>query len=441
MPMNTSSPYLLPESPCVPVEVLRRLQRDYERFSRAAWPHPVEEYLREAYRLDVSADYAGFPLSNPWGKASGQLSMTPHQVQEDVQAGLGFVVLKTVIAEDESGAQTMKAWAVPAARMSAVQVVGQSGETGWTVDWKGRGWWRPFADYLRLFRDACTAAAETPTLIVPSCKFHLPTTAEETWRVAEYRHTLRRLLQVWQETGGANGTPMPLEKDFSPTLAGSDRAAVQSQILDWLQQVPKLVHETAREMQPESAAPVVRVGLKIFNALFDDAFQVRMLRALHEPPAESAERADFFIYANRLFDPQREYEGQRGIACGGPDLSDRNLRVLSRFQEEAAAGSVRLPLLPFSATGNITSGKMALEYALRGAGSFQLHTYFQLPANQYARPQGSKTEKALHELWFHPQNGFVVWMHHLAGQLGLPADPLRFRDVVGKGPALGGRED
>ncbi|MCH7988020.1 MAG: hypothetical protein IID46_02595 [Planctomycetes bacterium] len=108
---------------------------------------------------------------------------------------------------------------------------------------------------------------------------------------------------------------------------------------------------------------------------------------------------------------------------------------MSRFVRTPAKGDENAAL-PWSATGNIVTGKMALEYALRGASSFQLHTFFQLPADQYRMTTGSKTQKALHELYFHPQTGFVVWMHHLADALGLQNDPIRFRDVIGQMPRL-----
>ena len=107
---------------------------------------------------------------------------------------------------------------------------------------------------------------------------------------------------------------------------------------------------------------------------------------------------------------------------------------MSLFQQEAESSN--MSLLRWSATGNIATGKMALEYALRGASSFQLHTFFQLPAAEYRTTVGSKIQKALHELYFHPDNGFVVWLHHLARVLDLPSRPVRFRDVVGAGMEL-----
>jgi hypothetical protein len=408
----------------VPERVRAAVARDYERFAREGLPAALDEYVHEEYGIDLRADYGGWPLKNPWGKASGQLSMTSRQVAEDVAAGLGFVVLKTVIAQDEAGAQSMQAWAIKEARMTAEPITGQSGETGWTISWKGRGWWLSFDDYLQLVRDAQQLARDSGTLIVPSCKYHLPTPNEAAWKTAEYDYTTLRLLEAWQQAAGPAGGAMPLEKDFSPTLAGSDRAAQQAQILEWLRMVPRLVRDAAA-----AAGSTVRVGLKLFNALFDDEFQLEMLRAIHQA---GADRPDFYVYGNRLFDPQREYEGARGIAYGGPDLSDRNLRVFRRFQEEDQQGRIVRPLLGWSATGNICSGKMALEYALRGASSFQLHTFFQLPSDQYRMQPGNKTQKALHELYFHPETGFVIWLEHLAAQLALPRQPLRFADIVGR---------
>ncbi|MCH7988109.1 MAG: hypothetical protein IID46_03045 [Planctomycetes bacterium] len=421
-------PSLLPDSPSISDSVRRSIEADYERFANQGLPASLEEYLADHYRLDVSAEYAGSQIRNPWGKASGQLSMTARQVEEDVEAGLGFIVLKTVIAQDETGSQSMEAWAIKESRMVAEPVVGKSGEQGWTISWKGRGWWQSFDDYLQLIRDAQQIARSTGTLIVPSCKYHLPTPDEDFWKISEYEYTTQQLLKAWQEHAENENAPMPLEKDFSPTLAGSDRATTQAKILEWLRTVPRLIREAAQVGSDDATQRPVRVGLKIFNALFDDDFQLEMLNTIHAP---GEDRPDFYIFANRLFDPNREFDGHQGIAYGGPDLSDRNLRVMSEFiRREGDVTST----LPWCATGNIVTGKMALEYALRGASSFQLHTFFQLPADQYRMTTGSKIQKALNELYFHPQTGFIVWMHHLADVLDLQTDPIRFRDVIGQMP-------
>ena len=421
---------LLREAPRIATDMRNRVESDYHRFAQTGLPKDLEEFLLSRYGVDVGSTYGGLAIKNPWGKASGQLSMMAHQVADDLAAGLGFVVLKTVIAQDEAGTQTMRAWAVPEARMVVERITGQTGEQGWTVSWKGRGWWQSFEEYLKLIRDSQTLAEGTGTLIVPSCKFHLPTAGEPAWKTAEYEYTVSQLFQAWAGSS-ASPPPMPLEKDFSPTLAGSDRATEQAQILSWLRTVPRLIRSADVPTSQNTASPL-RVGLKIFNALFEEEFQLEMLRTIHQP---GPDRADFYIYGNRLFDPHREFEGHKGIAYGGPDLSGRNLRVMTAFQKELLAQKNSSPL-EWSATGNITTGKMALEYALGGASSFQLHTFFQLPSDQYSMKQGSRTARALHELYFHPETGLLVWMHDIARRLGLSTSPLRFADLIGHRPEL-----
>ena len=386
-----------------------RLAEDYERF-REGLPRPLEPYIQESYGIDLTSDYGGRQVKNPFGKASGQLSLARHQVEKDAEAGLGFVILKTVIAQNQAGEQTMSAWAIPETRMQVERIRGRSGMEGWTVTWKGRGWFDTFEAYLRLFDEALRVGDAANMRIVPSVKYHLPTPQEDFWKEEEYTYTTGALVDVWSRHHGDE--PMPLEKDFSPTLAGSERATQQAKILEWLARVPGLIH---------GAAPgKVSVGLKIFNTLFEDAFQLRLLESVHAvPPGD--DRADFFIYANRLFDPAKQFEDKVGVAYGGPDLSDRNLAVLEKFLCVAGRGAGRWEALALSATGDISSGRIAAEYLLRGASNFQMHTLFQWPDGEFAMRAGSKTEKALHHLLFHPQEGFLAWVLDLGSRLGWKA--------------------
>src|ERR1044072_2986479 len=170
----------------------------------------------------------------------------------------------------------------------------------------------------------------------------------------------------------------------------------------------------------EAARPrPVSVGLKLFNAMFDEGFQVEMLRLVNERCGDDG-RPDFVVYANRLFDPEREFEGRRGVAYGGPDLSARNLRVLARLRALEQTGEMPLCSFPFSATGDICSGAMAAEYLLRGASTFQMHTFFQLPNDQYRMSRGSRAGGALHELYFNPERGFLACLLRLRRPLGWP---------------------
>lgn len=396
-------------TPCLSEPSARQITEDFEQF-RDGLPRPLESYVLATYGINLASEYAGLPIKNPFGKASGQLSLAVHQVERDVVAGLGFVILKTVIAQDSGGEQSMREWAIPETRMLVEPIRGRMGDEGWTITWKGRGWFDTFAAYRHFFGQALSAAQPAGMLVVPSVKYHLPGVQETFWRQEEYSFTTLRLLETWREVCGDR--PMPLEKDFSPTLAGDERATQQAKISEWLKAVPGLVHR---------AAPgEVRVGLKIFNTLFDDEFQLQMLETVHRArPGE--ERADFLVYANRLFDPAKKFEDKVGVAYGGPDLSNRNLAVLEEFLC-LRSDADRMDQLPISATGDIHSGRVAAEYLLRGGSSFQMHTIFQLPNGAFSMKTGSKTEKSLHHLLFHPQEGFIAWLLDLKGRFGWKQD-------------------
>jgi hypothetical protein len=378
-----------------------RLGRDFERFKREL-PRDFAGYVRETYRIDLSARYLNYSLPHPIGKASGQLSLNQEQLETDRAAGLAFVVLKTVIAEDPAGERAMGAWAIHESRMRVERRRSRAGIEGWTVTWKGRGWDRSFDEYLQLVRAASDLTRACQLVAVPSVKYHLPRLGEP-FRTAEYEHTTRRLAQAW------GGEPLTLEKDFSPTLAGDELADERTQILRWLREVPGHIRQGQRYG--------VQVALKLMNARFDDEFQIEMLRA--------AGSADALVVFNRLWD-----EAAR-VAYGGHDLSDRNLRVL-----EAARRS-KLVLPSLSGTGNVCSGRKVLEYARRGCQSVQLHTYFQLPLSEYPATGGSRPQRALHALMFHPTDGIIAGMLALesAGCLERTGGELRFLDLPGSSSA------
>jgi hypothetical protein len=377
-------------------EMRDRLERDFERFKREQ-PRDLAGYVREAYRIDLAARYLGHSLPHPIGKASGQLSLNLEQVETDRTAGLAFVVLKTVIAEDPTGTRSMGAWAIHETRMKVERRQSVSGRSGWTVTWKGRGWDRSFDDYLALVRAAGDLSRAGEIVVVPSVKYHLPR-LEEPFREAEYRHTTQELCRAW------GSGPLVLEKDFSPTLAGDSLAQERAQILRWLREVPDQIRR--------AAARPVRLALKLMNARFDDAFQLAML--------ESASSADALVVFNRLWDPEA------AVAFGGYDLSERNLRVLE------AAHASGLPTPALVGTGNINSGRLILEYARLGCESVQLHTFFQLPLSEYPATLGSRSQRALHALLFHPQDGLIAGMleYESQGLLERKGGELRYLDLI-----------
>ncbi|MCA1296256.1 hypothetical protein LBW89_24915 [Paenibacillus sp. alder61] len=418
--MKMRNSLILPDRPLLDSRDVSRIREDYERF-REGLPERIETYLLETYGLDVTARYGLRAIRNPFGKASGQLSLNVRQVQEDCRARLGFVVLKTVIAEDADGRRSMEEWAVKETRMMVGKITGkETGETGWNVTWQGRGWHGSFGDYLAFFRKALDIGREHGTVIVPSCKYHLPGGEAEEFRQEEYEYTTRRLHGVWRESG-AEG-PLQMEKDFSPTLAGSGRARQQCAVLRWLREVPVKIKSS---LPPGE----IVLGIKLMNSMFADEFQIGALRTLIEgsftPP-------DYIIYANRLYDQTREFAGKIGAAYGGPDLSRRNLRMLTLLRKLELAEGLARPIPPLSGTGNVCTGKMALEYALRGVKSLQMHTIFQKPAGAYGMRKGAKTERALHDLYFHPEHGLVPWMLHLrhAEEIRNPEGVTSFMDIT-----------
>jgi len=314
--------------------------------------------VRDTYRINLAARYLGRPLPHPIGKGSGQLSLNSGQLETDAEAGLAFAVLKTVIAQDAAGDQSMAAWAIHESKMKV-----ERRGAGWTVTWKGRGWDRSFDEYLALVRTGWDLTRDGQLLTVPSVKYHLPR-LDEPFRDAEYVFTTDALAKAWGES------PLLLEKDFSPTLAGDQLSDEKAQILRWLREVPQHIRAHAD----------VRLSMKLMNARFDDDFQVEMMKA--------ASSADALVVFNRLFDSKAR------VAYGGPELSDRNLRVLGRLTPGASPGIPEL-----SGTGDIHSGRMIVDYALRGCSSVQLHTFFQLPLEEYPATEArARSVRSMH--WF-----------------------------------------
>ena len=172
------------------------------------------------------------------------------------------MVLKTVIAEDAAGVRAMGAWAIHETRMKVETVRSASGLEGWTVTWKGRGWDRSFEDYLALVRAAGEMTRSGGMVAVPSVKYHLPR-VDESFREGEYRHTTERLAQAW------GGEVLPLEKDFSPTLAGDTlwpTSGTRSSA-----GCGRCPGRSARS----AGGATVRVALKLMNARYGDCLPAR----------------------------------------------------------------------------------------------------------------------------------------------------------------------
>ena len=401
----------LPAQPPLPDRVHAQIAEEFEARADNPLTGNLREWALERWGVDLAGRYAGRKIRVPFGKASGQLSMTPQQVEADAAAGLGFVVLKTVIAQDTTGERGMAAWAIHETHMHVEHIEDEDGTSGWTVTWRGRGWDKPFSSYLRLLRAAVPIGAEHDMPVAASVKYHLPASEDEPFHVSEYRYTTQAIAAAWRDASG-RGAPI-IEKDFSPTLAGDSRADDRANVLRWLREVPRLV--------ANAGAGPIDLGMKVMNARFEDAFQAEMLAALEDAP-----HVRFRVAFNRLFDDER------GVAYGGPALGRRNLQSLDDFI--ARHGD---PPAALSGTGDIHSGRRMIEYALRGAESGQIHTFFQLPRALYRSGCASRTAAALHELVLHPDHGLIAWMIALGemGWIERRDGVLHFLDVSSQVPS------
>jgi hypothetical protein len=65
----------------------------------------------------------------------------------------------------------------------------------------------------------------------------------------------------------------------------------------------------------------------------------------------------------------------------------------------------------------------------------QLHTLFQLPLSEYPASAGSRQQRALHLLFFHPVDGVIAGLLELeaTGVLSRVGGELRFLDLAGHG--------
>jgi hypothetical protein len=75
---------------------------------------------------------------------------------------------------------------------------------------------------------------------------------------------------------------------------------------------------------------------------------------------------------------------------------------------------------------------MLVEYAIRGCSSVQLHTFFQLPLEEYPATGGSRTQRALHVLIFDPRDGLIAVMldREASGLLARRGGVLHFLDLL-----------
>jgi hypothetical protein len=367
--------------------------------------------VRRKYGVDLSGSYAGIITGHPFGKASGQLSLSEKHVASDRQNGLSFTVLKSAVGVTEDGEVGIDEWRRSAPKMVTERRVAGDGREGWTVTWKGRGWDRSYQAYVELYEKSLRG--NPGYVVIPSLMVDVNDRARATEQVA---YCAGKLVEIHNTV--SPGWDFLIEIDISPTLTLLTDKDNRKSFVDFV----TTSVAAFRDGLPGSGKFIV----KLPNAGYGAEYQLEMVKASLE---SAGDKLAGTIIGNRLFDRSTTFEGQTGIAYGGWDLSNANLATLDIMIPK----DMRIPLV---GTGNICSGRMMAEYGLRGCTSGQIHTFFQLPPDAYRAPtgEGGRIWRALRQLVFDTSDGLISVMLKLekAGFLRRTEDHvLRFRSLPG----------
>ncbi|NUN93746.1 MAG: hypothetical protein HUU04_08200, partial [Verrucomicrobiae bacterium] len=306
-------------------------------------------------------------------------------------------------ARDAAGAAAVQDWR------------GLESELGWeesngfpSLIWLECGWYDTLEVYGEFFRTALEVAGRRRMPVLPA--IHVGVNARGQASPAEARHTVRLLQEIWH--GAHPDQPLPLEVEARPETRGFSPARKRRAWLRAHDAVAKLIKEASEHPR------YLRVGLKLGGSTFDAAFQAQALARV----LDGARAPSFLVLFERLRRFERRLGGRRAVSRGGAELFRRNLAALDLFGRP----------IEFSALGDIVTGRRMVEYALRGATSGQMHTIFALPEASYRRRMGTRCERALHELVFHPEHGLVAAMLHVKARTGI----ARFLDLANAGAKL-----
>ncbi|MFH1677004.1 MAG: hypothetical protein ABIC40_08255 [bacterium] len=357
------------------------------------------QYSLEKYGVDTGGKYAGIDLPHPFGKAAGQLSMKVGHVKTDRDNGLAFTVLKSAVGITEDGEIGINDWERSAPKMIVEKRKARDGREGWTVTWKGRGWDKGFAAYVDFYKNALEIDRDYP--VIPSLMVDV-TNPDRAYAQAEF--CLGKLHEIHKSSG--IGRDFLVEIDISPTMSLLPGAQDDETFRNYVRTSVVAFHKGL----PSKGRCVV----KIPNSGRGAEFQLNLVRISIE---ESREKLAGLVIGNRLFDSEKVFEDQKGIAYGGFDLSDANLELLDSMQPYG-----NFP--PLIGTGNIFSGKMMAEYAVRRCRAGELHTFFQLPADVYRAKSGpdGRIGCVIRELVFHPDDGLIAILFKLEKSGKLPRE-------------------
>ncbi len=368
----------------------------------------ISDYVLDKYGVDLTARYASIEIPHPFGKGAGQLSMHEKHVLSDRTNALAYTVLKSAVGVTSGGEVGIDDWQKSSPKMVLETRRACDGRDGWTVTWKGRGWVKGIDAYIELYRISLEQNPGYP--VIPSMMVAVadPELAKE-----QGKYCIGRLSDVFRTSGSSK--KFLIEIDISPTLSLLPGSEDDETFSGW-------VRNSVAAFRDGLAGRGQSI-VKIPNAGRGAGYQLDLVKAALD---EGGNSIAAMIVGNRLFDRTGEFEGQKGIAYGGWDLSNINLETLSLFDEKG----IHVDLI---GTGNICSGRMMAEYAIRGCDSGQLHTFFQLPpkACRASGGNGGRVWRALRELLFHPDDGLIATLLGLekSGKPARSEGRLKFSDL------------
>lgn len=353
-----------------------RLERLWKRYAREALPSELPSIIADRLEVDLGARFGPLDLPNPFIVAAGEMSQDLSQIEKAAQAGWGAVVLRSVAAEDASGACPLQAErAKPDASGAPTEYESSDRRrVRPVVRWHGRLDARSLEEYAAFAAASVQMLGSSRTQLIGSFTGPMPRPGEPL--DPAWGHTSQRLART-----GLRVLEIPFPGDFGSTsaeeAAGLALAFVQS----------------AEGLLRESEA-----------ALWCKAHTSSMiLAACACATASVAVRPEGLTVANRAVFRQLVPRSETRAAIAS-DLATASCLGLSER---------------FSASGGVYTGLHALDYILSGASTVQVYSFIAGKVSEPPKRSFNKFEQVFYKLLLDPSDGLVAGLLHLKNTRGI----------------------
>jgi dihydroorotate dehydrogenase len=336
--------------------------------------NPIDEKFPEIVKdqlgIDLRAKYGNFILTHPVLVAPGQLTREKWQIERIKKAGYSGCVLKSLVGEDENGNCSMIEYRKKMTYLKTVYEEFDKEGAFPVIIWDGRADNRSMEEYLNFAKDVFNFN-DSNFLIVASILCHLPEPGEK-FKEEEWIYTTKKLYEIGYRI---------FEIDFCPGLKNEKEIVMKENILRIYREIPQIIKKISSE---------ISVFPKILNLDYGIDFQVKIVEEAIKG------KSDGVIIGNRIF------RKDINSAWGGSILRERNLKVIKEVKRA-------FPDFSISGTGGIYTGRDILNYLRAGSDNVQILSYILGKVKKpFIKQKGDKFEKVLYELFFNPENGFLV---------------------------------